>query len=41
MIQLLILINVSLFVAEIFAGDELLGSFALWPPVMSAGGMRG
>lgn len=41
MIQLLILINVAVFVAEIFAGDELLRSFALWPPVMSAGGMRG
>ena len=36
MIRLLILINVMVFVAELFAGDELLHSFALWPPVMSA-----
>ena len=41
MIWLLILINVMVFVAELFAGDELLRSFALWPPVMSAHDMDG
>lgn len=41
MIQWLILVNVAMFVAEIFAGDELLRSFALWPPVLSGGDMRG
>ncbi|MCO5398862.1 rhomboid family intramembrane serine protease [Ralstonia soli] len=41
MVRLLILINVAVFVAEIFAGDALLRSFALWPPAASADGMGG
>ncbi|WP_231409542.1 rhomboid family intramembrane serine protease [Ralstonia solanacearum] len=32
MISSLILANVIVFVAELFAGDTLLRSFALWPP---------
>lgn len=32
MISSLILANVIVFVAELFAGDALLRSFALWPP---------
>ncbi len=32
MISSLILANVIVFIAELFAGDTLLRSFALWPP---------
>lgn len=41
MIKLLILINVAVFVAELFAGNALLRTFALWPLGISADGVRG
>lgn len=41
MVQLLILANVVVFVAELFAGDALIRAFALWPPAASAGGSYG
>lgn len=41
MIKLLILINVAAFVAEVFAGDALLRTFALWPLGVSGGGVVG
>ena len=41
MVQLLILANVVVFVAELFAGDALIRAFALWPPAASAGGSHG
>ncbi|CAJ0800050.1 Rhomboid protease GlpG [Ralstonia psammae] len=41
MIKLLILINVAVFVAELFAGNALLRTFALWPLGVSADGVRG
>ena len=41
MIRFLMLVNVVVFVAEVFAGDALLRTFALWPPVMSAREMEG
>ncbi|MCP1170848.1 rhomboid family intramembrane serine protease [Ralstonia chuxiongensis] len=40
MIKLLILTNVAVFCAELFAGDELLRTFALWPLGISGAGLR-
>ncbi|KHK58275.1 peptidase [Ralstonia sp. A12] len=41
MVQLLIVANVVVFLAELFAGDALIRAFALWPPAASAGDMQG
>ena len=40
MIKLLILTNVAVFCAELFVGDELLRTFALWPLGISGAGLR-
>ncbi|MGS0622242.1 rhomboid family intramembrane serine protease [Ralstonia sp. VS2407] len=40
MIKLLILTNVAVFCAELFAGDELQRTFALWPLGISGAGLR-
>ncbi|MGM3276338.1 rhomboid family intramembrane serine protease [Ralstonia sp. 24A2] len=41
MVQLLILANVVVFVAELFAGDVLIRAFALWPVATSMGDVHG
>ena len=41
MTPLLIVANVVVFVAELFAGDALIRAFALWPPGALAPGRRG
>ena len=41
MTPLLIVANVVVFVAELFAGDALIRAFALWPPGALAPGAQG